>query len=42
MNVFNLLDGVGVGKMNMIGKKGLLEEIGVFGMYKKVENLFVE
>ena len=41
-NAFNPLNGVGAGKMNTTGKKGSSEETGVPGMYKKVENPFVE
>lgn len=40
-NMFNPLDGVGMGKMNTTGKKGTSEESGIPGMYKKVDNPFV-
>lgn len=39
---FNPEDGVGMGKMNTSGKKGTSEESGVPGMFKRVENKFVE
>lgn len=38
----NHLDGVGAGKMNTSGKKGTSEANGVPGLYKSVENEFVE
>lgn len=41
-DVFNPLDGVGVGKMNTTGKKGSSEESGTPGLFKKVANPFVE
>ncbi|MFD2308158.1 glycoside hydrolase family 1 protein [Enterococcus termitis] len=40
--VFNPLDGVGMGKMNTTGEKGSTEESGVPGVFKRVENPFVE
>lgn len=42
VNVANPLDGVGLGKMNTTGEKGSSEETGEPGMYKQVENPFVE
>ncbi|MGC6768137.1 glycoside hydrolase family 1 protein [Enterococcus sp. LJL51] len=39
---FNPLDGVGMGKMNTTGKKGSTEESGTPGVFKRVENPFVE
>lgn len=41
-NASNSLDGVGAGKMNTSGEKGTSEETGVPGLYRKVENPFVE
>ncbi|WP_206912436.1 beta-glucosidase [Enterococcus sp. DIV0840] len=40
--VFNPLDGVGLGKMNTTGEKGSSEESGLPGVFKRVENPFVE
>ncbi|MDA9470662.1 glycoside hydrolase family 1 protein [Enterococcus sp. 5H] len=40
--VFNPIDGVGLGKMNTTGEKGSSEESGVPGVFKRVENPFVE
>ncbi|EOH97056.1 glycosyl hydrolase [Enterococcus moraviensis ATCC BAA-383] len=40
--VFNPLDGVGLGKMNTTGEKGSTEESGLPGVFKRVENPFVE
>jgi 6-phospho-beta-glucosidase len=40
--VFNPIDGVGMGKMNTTGEKGSTEESGVPGVFKRVENPFVE
>lgn len=40
--VFNGKDGVGFGKMNIIGEKGIFEEIGVLGLYKNINNLYLE
>lgn len=39
---FNPVDGVGQGEMNTSGKKGSAGESGVPGLFKKVENPFVE
>ncbi|MBL1229968.1 glycoside hydrolase family 1 protein [Enterococcus sp. BWB1-3] len=39
---FNPLDGVGMGKMNTTGEKGSSEESGLPGVFKRVENPFVE
>ena len=41
-NAANPLDGVGAGKMNTTGEKGSSEETGTPGMFKKVENPFVD
>ncbi|GHU61575.1 aryl-phospho-beta-D-glucosidase [Clostridia bacterium] len=41
-NAFNPIDGVGLGKMNTSGKKGSTEESGTPGLFKRVENPFVE
>lgn len=40
--VFNPIDGVGLGKMNTTGEKGSSEESGLPGVFKRVENPFVE
>ena len=40
--VFNPLDGVGLGKANTTGEKGSSEESGTPGVFKRVENPFVE
>ncbi|WP_086315470.1 beta-glucosidase [Enterococcus sp. 7F3_DIV0205] len=40
--VFNPIDGVGLGKMNTTGEKGSSEETGLPGVFKRVENPFVE
>ena len=40
--VFNPLDGVGMGKMNTSGKKGSSEESGMPGVSKKVPNPFID
>lgn len=42
MVAVNLLDGVGIGKMNIMGEKGFEMEFGVLGLFKKVNNLYVE
>ncbi|WP_099221758.1 glycoside hydrolase family 1 protein [Listeria costaricensis] len=41
-NAFNPLDGVGAGKMNTTGEKGTTEENGVPGLYKHVNNPYLE
>lgn len=41
-NKFNPIDGVGQGEMNTTGKKGSSGESGVPGLYKKVQNPFVD
>ncbi|EGO9123485.1 glycoside hydrolase family 1 protein [Enterococcus faecalis] len=38
----NPLDGVGIGKMNTTGEKGSETESGVLGLFKKVNNPYVE
>ncbi|MDH6365334.1 6-phospho-beta-glucosidase [Enterococcus sp. PF1-24] len=40
--VYNALDGVGIGKMNTSGEKGSTQESGVPGLYKSVDNPYVE
>ena len=39
---FNPIDGVGLGKMNTTGEKGSTEESGLPGVYKRVENEYLE
>lgn len=41
-NKFNPINGVGQGKMNTTGKKGSSEESGIPGLYKKVQNPYVD